>query len=186
MEKFSNPLDNLRVASPCSANWDEMVGSDRKRFCGQCQLNVYNLSGMTAREAENLLLESEGRVCVRFYRRKDGTILTENCPVGGRAVKRRLSRAATAVVSMCVGIFGGLFAFNQSKADKSFIQPDAEAIPVKYLEPPIFGANSESFYSGEAQREPVIMGGIEDLPVAGMPVNLDSVRKDIKIKRKKR
>jgi hypothetical protein len=72
MAKFTNPLANVRVASPCPANWDEMVGDERKRFCGQCKLNVYNLSGMPRDEAENLLLNAEGRLCVRFYRRTDG------------------------------------------------------------------------------------------------------------------
>ena len=26
MRKFNNPLDNIRIASPCTANWDEMFG----------------------------------------------------------------------------------------------------------------------------------------------------------------
>ena len=45
MAKFDNPLDNVRVASPCSVDWNEMIGDNRKRFCGDCKLNVYNLSG---------------------------------------------------------------------------------------------------------------------------------------------
>src|SRR4051812_43681240 len=36
-------LDSLTVASPCSANWAEMTGDDRSRFCGKCEKNVYNL-----------------------------------------------------------------------------------------------------------------------------------------------
>ena len=41
------PLEQIRVASPCHANWDEMTGTDQARFCGQCRKNVYNLSEMT-------------------------------------------------------------------------------------------------------------------------------------------
>lgn len=108
MAKFTNPLANVRVASPCPANWDEMLGDSRKRFCGQCKLNVYNLSGMTRTEAENLLVNAEGRLCVRFYRRADGTVLTRDCPVGWRALKRKISRTATAAFSFVVGLFGGL------------------------------------------------------------------------------
>lgn len=108
MAKFTNPLANVRVASPCPANWDEMVGDDRKRFCGQCKLNVYNLSGMRQDEAENLLLNAEGRLCVRFYRRTDGSVLTQDCPVGWKALKRKVSRTATAAFSFVVGLFGGL------------------------------------------------------------------------------
>ena len=112
MRNFNNPLDNIRIASPCPANWDEMFGDDRKRHCGECKLNVYDLSGMTRREAEDLLVNSEGRLCVRYFRRADGTILTKNCPVGWVAVKQRVSRVATAVFSVVVGLFGGIFAFN--------------------------------------------------------------------------
>src|SRR3982751_3716493 len=112
MRNFTNPLDNIHVASPCPANWDEMYGNDRKRFCGECKLNVYTLSDMTRREAEDLLVNSEGRLCVRFFRRADGTILTKNCPVGWAAVKQRASRIATAVFSMVIGLLGGIFAFS--------------------------------------------------------------------------
>ncbi|HYY55806.1 MAG TPA: hypothetical protein VE842_00670, partial [Pyrinomonadaceae bacterium] len=103
MAKYTSPLDYVRVAAPCSADWEAMIGDDRARFCGQCRLNVYNLSGMTKREAEALIAGAEGRLCVRFYRRADGTILTENCPVGLRAIKRRLSRVASAVFSTVLG-----------------------------------------------------------------------------------
>ncbi|HEX8266022.1 MAG TPA: hypothetical protein VF596_11490 [Pyrinomonadaceae bacterium] len=108
MAKFTNPLANVRVSSPCPANWDEMVGDDRKRFCGQCKLNVYNLSGMPRNEAESLLLNAEGRLCVRFYRRTDGTVLTQDCPVGWKALKRKVSRTATAAFSFVVALFGSL------------------------------------------------------------------------------
>ena len=85
-----------------------MLGSDRKRFCGECKLNVYNLSGMTKAEAENLLLNSEGRLCVRFYKRADGSVLTKDCPVGWQAIKRRVSRMAAAAFALLIGLLGGL------------------------------------------------------------------------------
>jgi hypothetical protein len=108
MTKFTSPLNNLKVASPCSQDWEAMIGSDRKRFCGECQLNVYNLSGMTRGEAENLLLNSEGRLCVRFYKRADGTVLTKDCPVGWQALKKRISKTAAAFVSLIFGLLSGL------------------------------------------------------------------------------
>jgi hypothetical protein len=76
-----------------------MIGSDRMRFCGQCNLNVYNLSAMTRDQAESVIAANEGRLCVRFYRRVDGSILTRDCPVGLRAVRRRLSYLAKALVA---------------------------------------------------------------------------------------
>jgi hypothetical protein len=92
-------LNNIRVASPCTADWNTMIGDDKVRHCSQCNLNVYNLSAMSGREAEALVSKREGRMCVRFYRRKDGTVLTRNCPVGLRVVMRRVSRIAGIALS---------------------------------------------------------------------------------------
>jgi hypothetical protein len=112
MKTRTNPLEHVRVAAPCTVDWEQMVGSERVRFCAQCKLNVYNLSEMTKQAAERLIVQNEGRLCVRFYRRRDGTILTNNCPVGLQALKRRLSRTANAVVSMVLSFFAGLLAFS--------------------------------------------------------------------------
>ena len=92
MSRFSNPLSKVRVASPCPTDWDSMIGDERVRFCVQCELNVYNLSALTKAQAENLIVRTDGRLCVRFYRRKDGSILTQDCPVGLRALRQRMSR----------------------------------------------------------------------------------------------
>lgn len=121
MNKFTNPLNNIKVASPCSADWNEMTGDERQRFCGSCQKNVYNLSGMTKDEAENLLLNAEGRLCIRFYKRTDGTVLTQDCPVGWAAFKRRVSKTAAAFASLIFGIVGGLGVnslFNQKEKEE--------------------------------------------------------------------
>ena len=108
MARFTNRLDNIRVAAPCSADWDSMFGNERVRLCEQCNLNVYNLSEMSRVEADRLINQAEGRLCVRFYRRRDGSIITQNCPVGLRAIKRRLSRVATAVASFILSLMAGV------------------------------------------------------------------------------
>lgn len=108
MPTYTNPLEHVRVAAPCPADWEKMVGDERVRYCNRCDLHVYNLSGMTRREAEALVTSSEGRLCVRFYRRTDGTILTRNCPVGLSALKRRAAHAATATMTAVLGFFAGL------------------------------------------------------------------------------
>lgn len=106
--KYTNPLENLKVASPCSQDWDAMIGTERKRYCGECKLNVYNLSGMSRTEAENLIMNSDGRLCVRFFKREDGTVLTQDCPVGWRAFKKRVSVGATALASLVFSLISGL------------------------------------------------------------------------------
>src|SRR5215475_10221592 len=63
----------IRIASPCSANWERMAGDDRVRYCPECQLNVYNMSALTISQIEELVANHEGRLCGRFYRRLAGT-----------------------------------------------------------------------------------------------------------------
>ena len=108
MPKFDSPLNNIQIASPCPADWDAMYGDERKRHCGDCKLNVYNLSGMTKDEAESLVMNAEGRLCVRFYRREDGSILTQDCPVGWAKVKQRTKIYATAAASLIMALFTGV------------------------------------------------------------------------------
>jgi|SRR5579862_6315489 len=97
-------LRDLRVASPCSADWEEMTGDDRVRYCSQCNLNVYNFAAMTAPELEQLVVSHEGRLCGRLYRRKDGTVLTRDCPIGFRAIVRRVSRIAGTALSAAMSL----------------------------------------------------------------------------------
>jgi hypothetical protein len=76
-------LHRVDIPLPCTASWEKMTGNARVRHCGECNKNVYNLSAMREAEA-TALLEShgEGEVCVRFYRRQDGTVLTSDCGGG--------------------------------------------------------------------------------------------------------
>ena len=114
MKKSIVSIDNIKVASPCPANWSEMKGDARTRFCSQCNLNVYNLSAMTRSEATAFVAQAEGRVCVKFYQRKDGTIITNDCPVGLKLIRQRLARIIStvlaAVMSLMIfteGVFAG-------------------------------------------------------------------------------
>jgi hypothetical protein len=93
-------LDIIDVASPCSMPWQKMAGGDQVRFCGECRLNVYNISGMEREAALKLVREHEGRICIHFFRRTDGTILTRDCPVGVSAVRRRLARMVAGAAAM--------------------------------------------------------------------------------------
>jgi Carboxypeptidase regulatory-like domain len=96
-------LDRFRIASPCSANWELMQGDDKVRFCGDCQKNVYNLSSMSRTDAEKLLSSGQS-ICGRFYRRVDGTVLTEDCPVGLRAKAARVRQRVSFAISGWIGV----------------------------------------------------------------------------------
>ena len=100
-------LDQISVASPCHVPWDQMQGDDRSRYCGQCRKNVFNIAAMTRDEATRLIAEREGNLCVRLYRRQDGTVLTSDCPVGIRLVRQRIVRAAAAIAAVFVALVTG-------------------------------------------------------------------------------
>lgn len=113
-------LNIVHIASPCSADWEKMVGNERVRHCSQCNLNVYNLSAMSGLEARDLVAKHEGRMCVHFYHRKDGTILTRNCPVGLKIVMRRVSRVAGIALSAAMSAV--------PLAAQSATQPQAQTV----------------------------------------------------------
>ncbi len=95
----------LRIASPCKAPWEDMRGDARVRFCEECQQSVYNLTEMAESEARRLVAEAEGRLCVRFYRRRDGTVLTSDCAIGQkRAWLRAAGRAVAAMTVLAAGV----------------------------------------------------------------------------------
>lgn len=77
-----DPWLNIQIAKPCPAYWGKMSGDNKVRLCGECNLHVYNISAITKNEAERLIKEKEGKMCVRFYRRTDGRVLTSDCPKG--------------------------------------------------------------------------------------------------------
>ena len=99
---------NLRIASPCEIPWDSMTGDDRSRFCGKCRLNVFNLSWMSRDEAERLLREREGRICVRYFQRLDGTVLTRDCIEGLWAARTKSLRTVAGGITMSSAVLAGM------------------------------------------------------------------------------
>ena len=116
MPKAHDPLGRLRIAEPCQAGWEGMAGDERVRHCTLCSLNVYNFAEMTGDEVRALILRTEGRVCARLYRRADGTVITRDCPTGMRAMRRRASRVAAALIAALCSL--PAFAFGAKAGEK--------------------------------------------------------------------
>jgi hypothetical protein len=129
MQQPLSALDQITIASPCPANWVEMAGDDRTRFCSQCKLHIYDLSAMSRSEAEAFVREREGRTCVRYFRRQDGTVLTRDCPVGLRAVRQRFTRAVAALAGMCLALISGtLFGGRLNRLSAEGFRSPSEAL----------------------------------------------------------
>lgn len=100
LELKANWLDNLHIATPCRADWERMDWEDaegRIRFCRTCEKNVYNISLMSREEALDLIRAKEGQLCLRLAKRQDGTLITNDCPVGQN--KRQTKRRFMAIFS---------------------------------------------------------------------------------------
>ena len=110
-------LARVEIASPCEARWDEMQGDARVRHCGLCDKDVYDLSEMTAAEAEALLAREGEAPCVRLHRRADGTVITSDCPVGVKKKRRRRVLAAGAALagSLVAAVAGAMTTTTQGE-----------------------------------------------------------------------
>jgi hypothetical protein len=135
-------LDNLRVASPCTASWADMTGDERVRHCGDCKKDVFNLSAMTRDEAQALIVAKAGALCVRYYQRHDGTILLADCTIGvQRRRRRRVAAAGAAALLAATG--AGVLALRGRDAhllvDEQAVPAQAERVfsaPVPNVAPP--------------------------------------------------
>ncbi|MFK7989500.1 MAG: hypothetical protein AB8I08_26020 [Sandaracinaceae bacterium] len=127
-------VDRIRIAAPCPADWASMAGGERVRRCGSCDKNVYSLDGLSAVEVAALMREHEGSLCVRLFRRRDGTVLTADCAVGHRRRKRRLrvlSVAAATMAGLAAGAGFGVTAADDPKpAHLSDVTPPEDVVIV--------------------------------------------------------
>lgn len=104
---IENLMKQARIASPCSANWDEMAGDEKMRLCGQCNKHVLNAIEMTDEEvlATFARIAAGQRVCLQLYRRADGTFLTKDCPVGWKKLHAQTRKALSHVAaSIAAGV----------------------------------------------------------------------------------
>jgi len=152
-------LNVIDIARPCPADWNAMHGDERVRFCDHCQLNVYNLSEMTRPAAEKLLIEKEGHLCVRLYRRMDGTVITRDCEGAWKLAVKKLSRLAA---MSCAAVLGGLFAPLGLSDQRAMAAGNEPSAPVKLAERII-----QSFQRPRIMGAMVVMGGPP--PMVGKP-----------------
>ncbi len=55
---------DVPIPEPCSADWDDMSGDERKRFCALCNKHVHDLSAMDEAAAREVVEQPD--VCVRY------------------------------------------------------------------------------------------------------------------------
>lgn len=105
-KKSQFSFEQIKIASPCPASWEEMLGDDTVRFCQVCSKNVYNLSSMTKAEAQTLIMNNQGKLCGLLYLRKDGSVMTSDCPVGFGEIRRRVIKNIAKVAGAAFALIG--------------------------------------------------------------------------------
>jgi hypothetical protein len=159
-----------------------MTGDDRSRFCSHCNLNVYNISAMSRSEAESLIASAEGRLCVRYYRRKDGTVMTQDCPVGAQQARlqsvRSVRRLLTAGVTLVAGMIG-LGASQSSSSQKTAFmgRMTITSLSVDSLEQATIRPVPDTVETEEEER-PVVMGVMVFEPIEPSTENQESSSSD--------
>ncbi len=147
-----SPLDDVRIASPCSARWDDMVGDDRVRHCAACDKDVFDISGMTRAEAVELVTKSAG-VCIRMFKRADGTVMTADCPVGVR--KKRVRRLAVLGAGISAALGGGLlYAWVEPASVAGVLSSTGKTADVKEREAHTMGSAAVPTMGTAAPMEP--------------------------------
>ncbi len=124
MATHPKDLGVVKVAKPCDREWSEMIGGNRSRFCTACKLNVYDLSELTLDEAQALITQKEGELCVRFFQRADGTLITRDCPAGVAAHRRKV-----VAVSVASATVVGLTAAAAWVGEKMEAPSEVECVP---------------------------------------------------------
>ena len=157
-------VDRIEIPIPCHVSWADMTGDDRVRHCGSCRQNVYNIASFTRAEATRLLNDATGRVCLRIFRRPDGTVITNDCRARLRAARKRglLIFAGALVVVLWAQIcaqFVGLMGLKRlvGAGEHTMGAPVPIAVPGQIAPPPVIEMG--------APPEPPLMGEIA--PVKG-------------------
>ncbi len=127
MSKFEK-LRKLRVAEPCSENWNEMFGNDRVRFCSHCAKSVNDISAMSPKEALRLVKRSRGNICVRYVEHP----LTKEPVIGGRLsqIARRAPALAAGVVGATLSLSAMTYAQGQPRTSRTNSPQTDSAIAV--------------------------------------------------------
>jgi hypothetical protein len=125
-------LDNIRIASPCRADWNAMTGDERMRHCNQCDKKVFDLSELTRVEAEALIVENNGELCARYYQRRDGRIMTSDCRAGIIAARKLKVVAIASLALLATGVGIAVKRHNRVELDGiDSWSPPATSEPIK-------------------------------------------------------
>ncbi len=137
------PITKYKKASPCCSIWENTSPGERFRYCGTCQLHVYDLSGLELQQAEELIRKRENLSKITLYKRADGKFLTRDCPVGLKK-RRNIIFASVGGCLLVALVLAALLMMPQ--APKSAVQPQAGS---QFTQ-----SGADSFKTADQSRQP--------------------------------
>jgi hypothetical protein len=72
---------------------------------------------MTTKQIKGLIIAREGKLCIRLFRRADGTVLTKDCPIGLQALRKRVSVLTGVSLAAILSLFS--ISYGQSRGSNS-------------------------------------------------------------------
>ena len=118
--EFAN---RFQIPSPCTEDWDSMIGNDQIRFCSHCQKSVHDFSSMSTKQIKKLVAQSGGRLCIRYRPIVPKPIITPAQTL--YKIGRRTSRIAASAFSASLGLSSAMAATVISKPS---INPSPSAV----------------------------------------------------------
>jgi hypothetical protein len=62
------------IRQKCTADWEQMRGDDKRRFCEHCRRYVHNVSAMSREEREVFATPAGMQECIFYSQRPDGGV----------------------------------------------------------------------------------------------------------------
>src|SRR5688500_18548822 len=98
----SERLNRLVIGSPCTTSWETMDGAGARRFCAECQREVYDFTQVSAAGIHGELHARRGSMCARMTR-QGGRLVTapafEPPPAATLLPRRRPSAVAATLMT---------------------------------------------------------------------------------------
>jgi len=165
-------LQDLRIASPCSAEWEGMRSdAPDRRFCQSCSKHVHDFAELTPREISGLLRASRGQLCARLTHGADSRLVTLPPRALPPQPAPRLPQLAAAAVLSLLGLGGAacadpVTALAAQAQDGAGLAPGADRTAPVQPAPERRAGGSRAELSGTVTRE----GGDEPLAEAEVKI----------------
>jgi hypothetical protein len=131
MASHYSVLDQIAIRKPCNADWDAMTGSDEVRFCEHCAKDVHNLSAITKLEAEQLVADSNGKLCVRYYQLPNGRVETTDSFRRMYPITRKLSNVAAGLFTVVLATSSTVLAQETGSKQITVSRPEKQKVRSK-------------------------------------------------------